>query len=169
MLGAKIDGPRYKWNGVYNQYLDGGICTPLSRDPRRDAEMRGERGEGRVRRSRRRRGEADTAVGGSPLLVLVSRLLRTRLYLSNRCPRVFAAPFPPFSLSPPECSRGMHRCGCCHLHTRNKSNNKIIMVCGNASYLSLTIVYLCQLARFKIELVALPELMLRYVRRYNQN
>lgn len=29
----------------------------------------------------------------------------------------------------------------CHLHTRNKSNNKIIMARGNASYLSLAIVY----------------------------
>lgn len=151
MLGAKIDGPRYKWNGVYNQYLGGGICTPCCRGPaeRGSEEMRGERGEGRVRRSRRRRGEADTAVGGSPLLVLVSRLLRTRLYLSNRCPRVSAAPFVPLSFPPPpECSRGMLRCGCCHLHTRNKSNNKIIMVCGNASYLSLAIVYQCQLALF---------------------
>ncbi|KYM94931.1 hypothetical protein ALC62_14526 [Cyphomyrmex costatus] len=34
LLGAKIDGPRYKWNGVYNQYLGGGICTPLSGYPR---------------------------------------------------------------------------------------------------------------------------------------
>lgn len=39
VLGAKIDGPRYKWNGVYNQYLGGGICTPLSRACE---EMRGE-------------------------------------------------------------------------------------------------------------------------------
>ncbi|KOC67697.1 hypothetical protein WH47_11098, partial [Habropoda laboriosa] len=29
--GAKIDGPRYKWNGVYNQYLCGGICAPSSK------------------------------------------------------------------------------------------------------------------------------------------
>ncbi|EGI69412.1 hypothetical protein G5I_01702 [Acromyrmex echinatior] len=50
VLGAKIDGPRYKWNGVYNQYLGGGISvgTLLSRargERGSEEKMRGEREE----------------------------------------------------------------------------------------------------------------------------
>lgn len=39
------------------------------------------------------------------------------------------------------CARLVAAAARCHLHTRNKSNNKIIMARGNASYLSLAIVY----------------------------
>jgi len=49
--------------------------------------------------------------------------------------------------SPPRLTAGIAGI-CCHLHTRNKSNNKIIMACGNASYLSSAIVYQRQLALF---------------------
>lgn len=118
------------------------------RERRRRRRRRGnERKQERERERRQgeeepsRRGEGDAAVGGSPLLVLVPRVLRTRLYLSNRC-----------SLAPRLASSRRDRCSTllalCHLHTRNKSNNKIIMARGNASYLSLAIVYRRLSSRF---------------------
>ena len=62
-------------------------------------------------------------------------VLRTRLYLSNWYPAALGPPRHPFSWPR-------------HLHTRNKSNNKIIIACGNASYLSLPIVYQRQVSLF---------------------
>jgi len=55
----------------------------VEREKERERERKGERER---EDSRERRDEGET-VGGSSLPV--PRLLRTRLYLSNRCPRVF--------------------------------------------------------------------------------
>lgn len=101
-LGAKIDGPRYKWNGVYNQYLSGGICAPFGCLAEASASLGSETKTARGRRATRK----------------LSRFLRTRLYLSNWCPRL-SVPRPVLRSSWPR-----------HLHTRNKSNSEIIIPCG---------------------------------------
>lgn len=104
-MGAKIDGPRYKWNGVYNQYLCRGICGPLV-------------DFGGLREASR---ERERSIGGARTVFSV--LVYIHL-LSNWSP------------PPPSYFRGLATC------TReNKSSNKIIIACGNASYLSLPIVY----------------------------
>lgn len=147
--GAKIDGPRYKWNGVYNRYLVGGIscagsrCRGGTRAGRGGAGKGGRAGPGRGGAGAEEAKKRDAAVGairlfwfwflGFSVLVYISLTgaLAMRLRLEPR-------------------AAVWYRCGCCHLYTRNKSNNKIIMARGNASYLSLAIVYRRQLALFQI-------------------
>jgi hypothetical protein len=73
--GAKIDGPRYKWNGVYNQYLGGGIlCAPCvvggSRGVRRRG-REGRAGQGGAGAKKETRLLARFASSGSGFSVLV--------------------------------------------------------------------------------------------------